>query len=376
MKTYSPETEAQKRCLFLAPEKPALGQGGGALRSESLLQYLRRSYQVDVVTFQLREHSRGLSAKLSRNAARLVRRKPPLFDRYSGYENQIQSALRASHYDLAVVEHFWCASYATLLRPLCDRLVLDLHNIESELARSHARAVTGPTKWAAEQFATMYVELEREWLPRFDTLLVTSEADRARIEHRDVRVFPNAIPEVPVPTVEEQNAIVFSGNLEYHPNVEAVRWFAQEVWPRLNRRLPEAEWRLIGRNPQAVAGLVQALPRVTLTGPVEDAIESLAHGRVCVVPLLSGSGTRLKILEAWAAQRAVVSTTIGAEGLGARDGEHLLIADDATAFVDGVVRLWNDPELRHRLANAGRQIYLSKFTWPAAWLQLDAAGGL
>jgi len=331
---------------------------------------------VDVVTFELREHSRSLSAKLSRNAARLVRRKPPLFDRYSGYEDQIQSALRASHYDLAVVEHFWCASYATLLRPLCDRLVLDLHNIESELAWSHARVVTGPTKWAADQFARMYIELEREWLPKFDTLLVASETDRARVEHNDIRVFPNAIPEVQVPTVEEQNVIVFSGNLEYHPNVEAVRWFAQEVWPRLSRRLPEAEWRLIGRNPESVAGLVQALPRVSLTGPVHDAIEALGHGRVCVVPLLSGSGTRFKILEAWAAQRAVVSTTIGAEGLGARDGEQLLIADDATAFVDAVVQLWNDPDLRHRLASAGHELYLKRFTWAAAWRQLDDAGGL
>ena len=169
MKTYSPDAEprasasgqSNKRCLFLTPERPALGQGGGALRSESLLQYLRHSYQVDVVTFQLREHSRSLSAKLSRNAARLVRRKPPLFDRYSGYENQIQQSIPAPHYDLAVIEHFWCASYATLLRPLCDRLVLDLHNIESELARSHARAIAGPTKWAADQFARMYIDLER-----------------------------------------------------------------------------------------------------------------------------------------------------------------------------------------------------------------------
>jgi glycosyltransferase involved in cell wall biosynthesis len=251
--------------------------------------------------------------------------------------------------------------------------VLDLHNIESELARTHALALHGPARWASQRFAGMYRNLEREWLPKFDTLLVTSETDRARVQHPDVRVFPNAIPEVPVPQVAEDPAIVFSGNLEYHPNIEAVRWFAQEIWPHLHTALPDAQWRLIGRNPEAVAHLAHA---ATCTGPVDDAIAELARGRVCVVPLLSGSGTRFKILEAWAAGRAVVSTTIGAEGLGACDGEHLLIADTAEAFANAVVKVWRDEKLRNRLGAAGRALYLERFTWPAVWRQLDDAGGI
>lgn len=358
-----------ERALFISPERPGLGLGGGALRSESVLQYLRRGHEVDVVTFELREHSKSRAAKVVRNAGRLLRRRPPLFDRYSGYEDQLPTGL----YDVAVVEHFWCASYATRLRGQCGRLVLDLHNIESELARTHAAALRGPARWAQQQFARMYREMEREWLPKFDTLLVTSEADRARVQHPDVRVFPNAIPEVPVPQVAEQAAVVFSGNLEYHPNVEAVRWLAQEIWPRIHAAIPEAEWRLIGRNPEAVAGLA---PAAKFTGPVDDAVAELAKGRVCVVPLLSGSGTRFKILEAWAAGRAVVSTTIGAEGLGARDGEHLLIADTAEEFCTAVVGVWKDAELRGRLAAAGRALYAERFTWPSAWRQLDEAGGI
>ncbi len=358
-----------RRALFVSPERPGLGLGGGAMRSESVLQYLRRGHAVDVVTFQLREHSKSSAAKVVRNAGRLLRGRPPLFDRYAGYEGQLPTG----RYDIAVVEHFWCASYATRLRSQCGRLVLDLHNIESELAATHAAALRGPGRWAQQQFARMYRELEREWLPRFDTLLVTSEADRARVRHPDVRIFPNAIPEVPVPQVAEKGAVVFSGNLEYHPNVEAVRWFAGEIWPRIRAAIPEAEWLLIGRNPEAVAGLASG---AKLTGPVDDAIAELAKGRVCVVPLLSGSGTRFKILEAWAAGRAVVSTTIGAEGLGARDGEHLLIADTAEEFSGAVVRVWRDAELRNRLATAGRALYLERFTWPAAWRQLDEAGGM
>jgi glycosyltransferase involved in cell wall biosynthesis len=122
--------------------------------------------------------------------------------------------------------------------------------------------------------------------------------------------------------------------------------------------------------------MVSDLPRTTVTGPVEDALEALAAAKICVVPLRSGSGTRFKILEAWAAERAVVSTTIGAEGLGARDGEHLLVADDATAFAAAVVRLWNDVELRKKLGHAGRVHYEENFSWSSAWRTMDAHGGL
>jgi glycosyltransferase involved in cell wall biosynthesis len=365
------------RALFLTPELPALGHGGGGLRSETLLRYLQQTREVDVVTFTLRPHSKSLAAKVARNTLRLVRGRPPLFDRYSGYEDQIRAAIPAAHYGLAVIEHFWCASYAPLLRPLCDRLVLDLHNVESALARTHAYAVTGPARAASLRFSAMYDQLEREFLPQFDTLLVTSEADRARVSHADIRVFPNAIPEVPVPASarnrdrEGADSIVFSGNLEYHPNIEAVRWFARDVWPRIHQELPNAEWRLVGRNEHAIAPIVREVPGARIIGPVDDAVAAIAQSKICVVPLLSGSGTRFKILEAWAAQRAIVSTTIGAEGLGAQDGEHLLIADDPGDFAAAVVRLWHDADLRARLAHAGRARYEQHFTWPAVWRQFD-----
>ncbi len=367
-----PPANGRKRALFVSPEKPGLGMGGGALRSESLLQYLRRDYDVDIVTFTLREHSKSLASRVTRNAIRLLKNAPPLFDRYSGYEDQLPQG----PYDLAVVEHFWCASYADALRTRASRLVLDLHNIESELAATHARSVTGPKRWASERFAAMYRSLEQEWLPKFDTLLVTSDADRARLIHPDIRLFPNGVPRAPLPSVAERAAVVFSGNLEYHPNIEAVRWFARSIWPGLSSELPRAEWRLIGRNAHAIAATVHGLPNTTIVGPVDDAISAIAEGRVCVVPLLSGSGTRFKILEAWAAGRAVVSTTLGAEGLGAIHGEHLLVADSAAEFTQAILRVWKDDALRLQLAQAGRARYEQQFTWDAVWRHLDDSGGV
>jgi glycosyltransferase involved in cell wall biosynthesis len=371
-----PPVSATKRALFLTPELPALDQGGGAMRSASLVAYLERNYKVDVVTFALSPHSKSMAARIMRNSVRLVRGRPPLFDRYSGYEAQIRESIPAQRYDLAVIEHFWCASYADLLRPLCDRLILDLHNVESELALSHAATINGAARLAVLKFAQMYEALEGDWLPKFDTLLVASHADRKRVQHSDIRLFPNAIPESAVPSVVEEPTVIFTGNLEYHPNVEAVRWFAREIWPLIRTRLPNIEWKLVGRNPEAVAAVVRGASGARLIGPVTDAIAELARNRIVAVPLLAGSGTRFKILEAWAAQRAVVSTTIGAEGLGARDGEHLLLADEPESFANAVLRLWADNELRERLGRAGRNLYLKDFTWPSAWRTLNQQGAL
>ncbi len=362
------------RALFLSPEPPVVGSGGGGLRSASLLAYLRQKYSVDVLDFKLRPHSTSVSARAWRNTIRLARGVPPLFDRYSGYESQLETRLGDTAYALGVVEHFWCASYATFLRPRCSRLVLDLHNIESELARTHARAAGWPESWASARFAETYRSLEREWLPKFDAVLVASDEDKRRIEHPHVLVYPNALQERAAAPVQEEDCIVFSGNLEYHPNIEAVRWFRSRVWPLLREHCPTVEWRLVGRNPQAVAALTGGDKRIRVVGPVEDAVAEIARAKASVVPLLSGSGTRFKILEAWAAARAVVSTSIGAEGLGARDGEHLLVADEPAAFASAIEHVLKDAGLRRRLGEAGRALYRGQFTWPVAWRRVAVFG--
>jgi glycosyltransferase involved in cell wall biosynthesis len=344
------------------------------LRSASLLEYLRQKYSVDVIDFVLRPHFKGIAAKVWRNSMRLLRGVPPLFDRYSGYEDQLSARLGAAEYDLVVVEHFWCAGYAPLLRRRCRTLVLDLHNIESDLARTHALAARWPASWASGRFADAYQRLERQWLPYFDIVLTASEDDARRVDHPRTIVYPNAIPEIPAPGVPEENCIVFSGNLEYHPNIEAVRWFRSNIWPQIRERSPGLEWRLIGKNPEAVARWTSGDDRIRAIGPVRDAVAEIARAKVAVVPLLSGSGTRFKILEAWAAQRAVVSTSIGAAGLGGLDGQHFLIGEGPEGFAAAVLRLLEDAPLRAQLGQAGRALYLDRFTWPRTWERLSAAG--
>jgi polysaccharide biosynthesis protein PslH len=374
--------------LLLCPEAPYPVAGGGALRTACMLEYLARHYALDVIVFRepgapdpaatipstlvrsvqvidLPFHSKSMPARLSRNLDRFRRSIPPLMDRFGGFPLNI-----ARRYDLAVIEHFWCAPYMKALRAHCARIALNLHNIESVLLQRSAGAQSLIGRRLLNEFAAASRRLESELLPQFDTLLVTSEADRAFIDSGIV--WPNTIPEVPIFRVDKRDEIVFSGNMAYQPNIDAVRFFASRIWPQVSKTNPILEWRLAGKNPDAVH--LPKHPRVRITGPMDDAIAEIAAARVAVVPLLSGSGTRFKIIEAWAAGTPVISTTIGAEGLDATDGEHLLIADTPGDFCDAITTVLIDKSLARRLAAAGRALYEEKFTWPSAWKILEAAG--
>ena len=150
-----------------------------------------------------------------------------------------------------------------------------------------------------------------------------------------------------------------------------MRYFTREIWPTLRHRWPTLKWRLVGRNPEAVDQLVRGDARIERTGPVDDAIGYLSAAKAAVVPLLSGSGTRLKIVEAWAAGTAVVSTSFGAEGLPARSGENILLADSPADFASAVSGLLCSMDERRRIGRAGRDRYERDLTWSSAWAVLD-----
>ncbi len=383
---------------MLSPEAPYPLAGGGALRTASLVHYLAKRGAVDLIVFRepgaadpakalpaglvrkitvidLPVHSRRVAARAARNASRVARQVAPLVDRFAGFESEVRAGIGDARYEIGVVEHSWCAPYQAVLGEACTQLVLDLHNIESVLHERCGAVEGGATGLAHRVFAEASRKLERRWLPQFSEVLATSESDakRAREIAPEARVvvYPNAIRGVELPPHADEEAIAFSGNMEYHPNRGAVRFFRQEVWPHLRREWPRLVWRLIGKNPDAVSEWISGDPRIEATGPVDDAVKELARCRVAVVPLLAGSGTRLKILEAWAAGLPVVSTPVGAEGLPARDGENLLLAEGGAAFASAVSRLLSSSTLRRELGGAGRLLLEQEFTWEKAWEKLD-----
>ena len=384
--------------LILAPEAPYPTAGGGALRTASLLEYVARRYQTDLIVFRepgapdpaaqlptglvrrvvvldLATNGRSFAARALRNATRLVRYTPPLVDRFAGFGDTVRAALEGRHYDIGIVEHFWCAPYWEQIAPACERTILNLHNVESVLHARCAAFGAGAIGFAHGVFRDAALKLERQWLPRYSSVLAASPGDAKRARDiapkATVRVYPNSIPLVPRPASGSDLAVVFSGNMEYHPNVDAVRFFRHEIWPLLRDRHPSLVWRLVGKNPNAVSRFTDGDTRIEVIGPVPDAVREIARSRIAVVPLRAGSGTRLKILEAWAAGLPVVSTTLGAEGLSAHDEEHLLLADTPENFVLDVTRLLSCTELCETLGAAGRLLLEKEFTWESAWKMLD-----
>jgi polysaccharide biosynthesis protein PslH len=251
--------------------------------------------------------------------------------------------------------------------------------VESAWHQSMANAEGGALGWAHRRFARAALASESRWFPRFDRVLTTSRDDARLVRQissdAHVSVYPNALPFFAPPARPERREIVFSGNLEYAPNIQAVRFFHRDVWPILKTRWPSLRWKILSRNAGAFEDLPASDPRIEITGFVEDAVTVIAESQVAVVPLLAGSGTRIKILEAWAAATPVVSTAIGAEGLEFRDGEQLILAGDSAHFAEAVSRLLESPADRLRIGTAGRLLYEERYTWSAAWKVLDESLG-
>ncbi|MCC6389186.1 MAG: glycosyltransferase [Bryobacterales bacterium] len=389
-----------ERVLFVSPEAPYPLTGGGALRTASLLEYFARRSNLDVVLFavegasdpeeflppglirnvcklRLPSHSKHPLARMTRNTARLLRGVPPLLDRFSGQQEPLSRWLEGRRYDAAIVEHFWCAPYAPLVRSHASRVYLDLHNIESEWHTRAASTSPWPLSLGHRAFAHSNSRLERRLAPLFDGILVTSSRDATHLpSHPRLIIYPNAIPRHPLPQTAKDSSLVFSGNLEYCPNQEAVRFFHGCVWPMLQKKYPQLRWRILGKNPNALPASVKADPSVLLSGPVPHAVPELARSQIAIVPVLGGSGTRVKILEAWAAGLPVVSTTIGAEGLEAVPGQHLLLADTPAELSASISGLLESPCRRAQLGAAGRTLYEGHYTWEAAWRTLDRENAL
>jgi polysaccharide biosynthesis protein PslH len=383
---------------MISPEAPYPLDGGGALRTASLLNYLAAHYDVDLIAFQhprqqvfagipsgmlrgaypvdLLPHRHGLLSRSLRNGLRLLKRRPPLVDRFSGYEDPIAAHLQGKNYEIAVLEHFWVASYIPLVRKFARQTVLDLHNIESAWHQSCAQASPFPRSAIHRAFARASLHRERTWLKSCDLALVSSSEDLARVREIcpqvNPAVYPNAIPWRDLDIMPRPDfSITFSGNLEYEPNRIGLKFFLAEIWPSLIARFPQLVFRIIGKNDHAIRHDIQGIPGIQVTGPVKDPFEYLARALISIVPLLSGSGTRLKIIEAWAARKAVVSTTVGAEGLGAADGESIILADSPADFISSIERLLLNSETRNRIAAGGRARYERNFTWTAAWEALS-----
>ena len=280
-------------------------------------------------------------------------------------------------YDLA-----WYFGMRPLLltgRLLAATSVLDMVDLEDQkiAARLAIPATTpgGPAARVRGRVARAFSNEEiRRWrriqrtaAGRMDATVVCSDLDAERARRTGmprIEVVPNGYPTVDRPVgrtaVGHPPTVLFQGTLRYPPNAEAARFLVDAIAPRLRGLVPDARVRLVGTTAPGTDRLADP-PRVTVVGQVPDMADELARADLVVVPLRFGSGTRLKILEAFAQRVPVVSTTLGAEGLGAEDDVHLLLADTAGGLAGACARLLGDEGLRGRLVDRAHQLFLERF---------------
>jgi glycosyltransferase involved in cell wall biosynthesis len=217
-------------------------------------------------------------------------------------------------------------------------------------------------------------QFERRELTRADHVLAVSDADRS--------VFETYLPAQKVdviatgvnveffqpldPASVNENNLVFTGSMDWLPNEEGLFYFVKEILSLIRQSKPDVTLTIVGRRPsERLKAMAERDGQIQVTGRVEDIRPYVEKAAVYIVPLRVGSGTRLKIFEAMAMGQAIVSTTLGAEGLPVKDGENILLRDDSQSFANAVLRLLNERELRSRLGRAARKLVEESYSWAA-----------
>lgn len=272
--------------------------------------------------------------------------------------------------DVVHLDTIALAPYARYCGPLPR--VLAHHNIESQLMRRRAEFEAGALqrRYVAREAAKLR-RLEAQVAGTFLTNITVSEADSEALREICAGAICDTVPNG-VDTRyftprrgEETPALVFTGGMNMFANRDGVDWFIEEAWPAVKARVPGVRFLAIGQHPSArlLAAAAAGDGAVEAPGFVQDVRPAVARAAVYVVPLRVGGGTRLKVLDAMAQGKAIVSTTLGAEGIDVRHGEHLLLADGAGAFADRIVELLESPAERARLGDAARRQAEAKYSW-------------
>jgi len=287
-------------------------------------------------------------------------------------KSALAGILARRRFDLIHLESTHLAAYVPFLQAAtATPVVFDWHNIESELFRRYSENVTSlPRKVYAGITARRMAATENWLLHNSLGHLVCSVRERQQLlalaPTARVAVVENGVDAdyfAASGVAPSRHRIVFVGSMDYHANIEAAAWFVRRVWPRVSAAFPNWTLTLVGSNPaQAVLDLEET-PQVEVSGTVDDVRPYYREAVAAIVPVLTGSGTRLKILEAMAAGVPVVSSSVGAEGLEVSPDKDILIADDADAWLPALRSLSSDPALARAIATSGREMVRSRYDW-------------
>jgi polysaccharide biosynthesis protein PslH len=390
------------RILWVKADKLLPVQNGGNIRTYHVLRYLSERHQLTFYSYYGGAPDPGYERELQRQLpgavavctgkrelsgiargldylSHLGAHAPYAVSRFAGarVQKQLQTWFREQRYDVAVCDFLDAA--INFPGRLNIPSVLFQHNVESEIWRRHADTAGNPVKKMLYrmEFRKM-LRYERAAVRKFQHVIAVSENDRALmtkwVDGDRVTVVPTGVDLAqyrPAPNPLDTSAplVTFVGAMDWEPNVDGVEYFCAEVWPAIKAEVPQARLRIVGRNPDRrvqkwASNSINNDNSIEVTGRVPSVVEPLHQSAVIIVPLRIGGGTRLKIYEAMATGKAVVSTTIGAEGLDVHHGHDIMLADDPRSFAQAVIMLLRDPELRRRYENAAAET-AARYDWPA-----------
>lgn len=394
------------RILFLSNCLPYPPHSGVTSRTYNILKQLAKEYDIYLVAFSRRNHQPTASARAAGieglrkipitvaaaipiAAERSIVRR--LWDHLrsvttgraytfyefesAGFRREVEQALVRHRPHLIHVDSIDLYRWVREL-PRLDGVPVacTYHNIESDLLRLRARRTGAPVIRQYLLHQAALVERVERWLASgaaVDLNVLTSDVDAQRLERlapgAQTAVIPNGTDtDYFAPPVSDQSVpgrVVFVGPIYMFANRDGADHFLDAVWPRVRTEVSDASFQIIGRCSEEARQRYNAMAGVEALGQVADLRPHLAQARCCVVPLRVGGGTRLKILDAWAMGRAVVSTSLGCEGLDAVDGRNILIRDDPAGFAEAVARVLGNAELRTSLEREGRRTAVDRYSW-------------
>jgi polysaccharide biosynthesis protein PslH len=380
------------KILWLKAGKLLPVDTGGKIRSINILRHLAKNHQVTLLSYyggqpdadyetSIRERLPGTSTIYTAAPEgtlrqsldyiwRLPSRAPYAVTKFTDPQvrRTVAQWVGAERFDVAVCDFLSASLNFPERSPLPS--VLFQHNVESVLWQRMAETETAPWRKLAYSIeAAKMARYEKRTLRRFQHVIAVSERDREEMLRLDPRCRITVVP-TGVDTEQYRSApsasgnppvVLFIGSMDWEPNIDAVEYFCREIWPTVLRDFPDARFQIVGRNPHARVQRLKSAS-VEITGKVASVADYLAPATVVAVPLRIGGGTRLKIFEAMAMGKAVVSTSIGAEGLSLTPGRDLLIADSSGSFAASILELLHHPELRRACEQAAAAL-AARYDW-------------
>ena len=399
--------------LVVTPQLPYPPRQGTTIRNYNLMRGLAQRHTVDLLTFlapgealapdnPLLTHCRRVACVMQPERTLQARARTTFStltpDMGLRLESPAMHALIASwtqqqRYDAVQIEGIELAQYGLAVAGKrhgrqCPALIFDDHNCEYLLQQRNAFTdLRRPRRWPAAAYSLIQWQKLRRYeaavIQGADAAVAVSAADRMALQRLGVETpitvvsngidlayyQPRVLASPPTPT------IVFTGKMDYRPNIDAVLWFAHQVLPRILAQAPAARFQIVGMNPHARLDVLRGNPAIEITGGVADTRPYLQQAAVYVIPMRVGGGTRFKALEAMACAAPIVSTTLGVEGIDIRNGQEMLLADTPEEFAIAVLRVLADSAgsgvLRRQLGAQGRRFVETHYAWETIIPQLE-----